>query len=484
MSTKIVFKNVLVYALSNSFEKGVRFFILFLAAFFLSTKEFGTLALINLFSSFVKVTIASTIQGSTIRFYIDLKGRARKEFIGSLLIFILSFCLFIILLFLFFSRPIVELLFPNSNIPVSLFMISIFTIFFNIPQPIVNAIFRIKEQPKYILKMVIINSTIILSMVMVFMVILGGGIKGFLVGQFIAGLFVFCIYFYMIHKEFILTFSWELIKPALIFSFPLIPNIFINFIKSRSDIYILEKFSPLEEIGVYYFGFAIGMAMAAVVSSFAAAYSPRMFNLLSEKTVSVAKAEFKKIFKYIYILMVFAFVLLSFFSEEVLFLLPNTKYHESYKIIPLISLSCFITGIYLFFQNSFYWTKKTYYVLICSIIATIITVISQLTLIPFLGIKGAAIGLILGQTVGLLSGYFLGQKAFPMNYEFRKLALFSLFSIGCVFIMGYTVANGFILWKLSIKIFLIGLMISFALSAVGMKFQEFRKNIITFVLKI
>lgn len=475
MSKKIIFKNVVFYALANSIQKGFSFLTLFLVALFLNTKEYGSLALINILSSFVQMTVISTIQGSAMRFYIDLKGEERESFIGSLLIFILSIAIFVILVSFFLGQTLVGILFPNSNIPFyPLFAISILTVFFNVPQPVVNAVFRIKEQPRYILKMVFFNSSVALFLILLFLVAFRQGIKGFLLGQLVAAVVAFIVYFFMIRNEFRLTFRWSLLKPALIFSAPLIPYIFLDFVRSRMDVYLLEKYMTLDEIGIYYFGLNIGMVMAAIVSSFASAYSPRMFNLLNEKPIEAAKAEFKQIFIYIYILMILAFVFVSLFSEEIIFLFIN-KYQSSYKIIPMVSFSCFISGVYLFFHNSFYWTKKTYYVLICSVIMTVVTVLSEILLIPPLGIKGAALGLILGQLAGLLSGYFWGQKIFPMNYEFKRVAFITFFSVASVFAISYTLTNMLILWKLIIKIAVIGVLVKSSFSAAGIGLQSIRE---------
>lgn len=477
MSIKLVLKNTVFYALANAIQKSSNFLILFIAAMFLNTKEYGYLAFIHLFSNLAYTIVISTTHGSTLRFYVDLEGEKRKKFIGSILIFVLSFGLIFFLFISIQGQSLVSALFPNSNLPFyPLFAMSLGIMFFTIPQPIVNSIFRIKEKPKQILILVILSSTIIVMFIYIFLGVLHLKLKGLLTGHLLASLIIFWLFFYMIRKEFFLKFDWKLLKPALIFSLPLIPYIFMDFVRSRIGIYILEKSVEMSEVGLYYFGVTMGMAMNAIVSTFAAAYSPRMFNLLKEKPLRIAKAEFSKIFLYIYLLMTLAFVSLSFFSEEIILLIFSDAYYDSYKIIPIIVLSCFTGGVYLFFHNSFYWTKKTYYTSLCALIMACITILAQILLIPPLGIMGAAFGLLLGQVAGLISGYILGQKVFPMNYGFKNLAYITSFAVACTFILGYLWPGGFSIWKIVVKILLILVLLKITLSKLDIDYKSIKNR--------
>jgi len=396
---------------------------------------------------------------------VDLKGDERKKFIGSSLLFVITFGLVLIVLITVRGQYLISALFPKSNISFyPLFAISLGIMFFTIPQQIVNAIFRIKEKPKYILFLVIFSSTTMAIFITLFLVILRQGLRGLLTGQLIATFLIFWAYFYIIRKEYLLKFEWKLFKPALFFSLPLIPYLFLDFIRSRAGIYILEKFVETGKIGIYFFGANIGFAMSAIVSTFAAAYSPRMFNLLKEEPLNKVKEEFKKIFLYIYLLMLTGFAFICLFSEEVIILFFSEMYYDSYTIVPIITLSCFLGGVYLFFHNSFYWTKKTHYVSLSAFIMAAITILAQVILIPRLGITGAALGLLIGQISGLISGYIWGQKVFPMIYNFNKLAFISIFAILSVFVIGYLLPSGLIIWKIAIKLAAILLLIKMVLA--------------------
>ena len=482
MSVKLVLKNTIFYALANAIQKGFSFLILFIVAMFLSTKEYGYLALINLFSNFAYMIVTSTIHGSTIRFYVDLEGEERKRFIGSTLIYVITFGLFLFLLIAIQGQSLVSTFFPNSNLSFyPLFAISLGIMFLTIPQPVVNAIFRIKEKPKHILVLVIISSTTIVAFVYLFLGILRKGLKGLLMGHFIAAFIIFWFFFYMIRKEYLFKFDWKLLKPALIFSLPLMPYIFLDFIRGRAGIYILEKFVETSEVGVFYFGANIGFAMNAIVSTFAAAYSPRMFILLKEKPLNTAKEEFSRVFLYIYLLMTSAFVFLSLFSEEVILLFFSEAYHGSYRIIPVITFSCFMGGVYFFFHNSFYWTKKTFYTSLCAFIMAVVTIIAQIILIPSLGIIGAALGFLLGQAAGLISGYIFGQKVFPMNYGFKKLAFFTIIAVASVFIMGYVWPGGISIWKIAVKIVIMLVLLKLMLSKIDVEIKDIPRRIKDFM---
>jgi|GEM_PF-3042418 len=472
MSVKVVLKNTVFYAVANAFQKGFSFLLLFVVALFLSPEEYGYLALIHVFSYFAQTIVTSTVHGSILRFYVDLEGEERKRFIGSVLTFTLSFGLLLFLVVTLKGQALVSALFPKSSFGFyPLYALSLGIVFFTIPQPMVNSIFRIKEKPRYIVTLVIVNSLANATFISLFLILLRQGLEGLLRGQLLAAILIFCFYFYLIRNEYLLKFDWRLLKPALIFSFPLMPYLFLEFLRGRAGIYILEKSVEAGQIGIYYFGANLGFAMSAIVSTFAAAYSPRMFILLKEKPLETAKEEFKKIFLYIYLLMLIGFVGLSLFSEEIIYLFFRQKYTDSYVLIPIIALSCFLGGVYLFFHNSFYWTKKTFYVSLCALIMTTTTVVSQFLLIPKISIMGAAIGLLVGAIAGLASGYIWGQKVFRMNYEFKKLLLISASAVTGVFGIAYLLPQGLFLWKIAGKLFLVFFIFWMALGITRIDFK-------------
>jgi O-antigen/teichoic acid export membrane protein len=225
----------------------------------------------------------------------------------------------------------------------------------------------------------------------------------------------------------------------------------MDFLRNRSAIYFLEKSVEIKEVGLYYFGLSVGMIMNAITSAFATSYSPRMFNLFREQPLELAKREYAKIFQYIFLLMNIACVVIGLFSEEfVLLFMP--KYVRSYTIIPLITFSYFLGGVYLFFHNSFYWVKKTSLVSLSSFGMCVITIFAQVLLIPRHGIVGSAFGLFIGQVAGLMIGYLLSQKAFPMNYHFKAIILVSIISMISVFLISLWTPTEFSIWRFGLKL--------------------------------
>jgi O-antigen/teichoic acid export membrane protein len=60
-----------------------------------------------------------------------------------------------------------------------------------------------------------------------------------------------------------------------------------------------------------------------------------------------------------------------------------------------------------------------------------ITVAGYFTLIPFFGKEGAAIAVCLGNLATAIYVTIKAQKLYFVPYQFKRMILFSLFTIGC-----------------------------------------------------
>jgi len=103
------------------------------------------------------------------------------------------------------------------------------------------------------------------------------------------------------------------------------------------------------------------------------------------------------------------------------------------KVVPLIILANFCLGIY---TNLSVWYKlidKTYIGAYISIVGAIITLVLNFLLIPSHSYLGSAIATLAAYGSMMLISYYLGNKYYPIPYDFKKiggyLGLSVLFSI-------------------------------------------------------
>ena len=102
-------------------------------------------------------------------------------------------------------------------------------------------------------------------------------------------------------------------------------------------------------------------------------------------------------------------------------LVPNDDYWDAMKVVPLIVLANFFLGIY---TNLSVWYKlidKTKIGAYISIVGAILTLALNYLLIPIMSYYGSAIATIAAYGSMMIISYKLGQKHYPIPYDFGRI---------------------------------------------------------------
>ena len=120
-----------------------------------------------------------------------------------------------------------------------------------------------------------------------------------------------------------------------------------------------------------------------------------------------------------------------------LFMIPNAKYWEAMKIVPLIVLANFCLGIYTNLSIWYKLTDKTIFAAYISLIGAAVTLALNFWLIPLYSYTGSAIATLGAYGSMMLVSYALGQKYYPIPYDYRKIGLYLGLAIGLSFVSFY-----------------------------------------------
>jgi O-antigen/teichoic acid export membrane protein len=244
--------------------------------------------------------------------------------------------------------------------------------------------------------------------------------------MFIKSVIFLLIYLIIIKDNLIKVFSFEYLKELLQFGAPLVPSTIIFMVITLSDRYFLSIYTNFEQIGVYTFGYRIGMIIALVVNSFQIAWPSIMFSIYKEEN---AKEKYSVIFtKYISFIL-FVGLIICIFSKEIIQLIGTEQYKQSNKIIPLIVLSYIFVGVYYMTSIGINVKKKTKYEPLIMIIALLINIFLNYLLIRPYGIIGA--GITNASSFMLLSfmACWLSNKFYKIHYQIKKIVSISITTI-------------------------------------------------------
>jgi O-antigen/teichoic acid export membrane protein len=142
---------------------------------------------------------------------------------------------------------------------------------------------------------------------------------------------------------------------------------------------------------------------------------------------------YAKIMKYFVIFGLFIFLGMTVYIDF-LKVLIDKEYHSGLKVVPIILIANLIYGMY-FTQSLWYKiTDRTRYGAWQSIAEMAVAVSLNFLLIPFYGYMGSAVALLTSYMVVLTISYFLGQKYYPVPYNFKRIGLYFAVALALYFL--------------------------------------------------
>jgi O-antigen/teichoic acid export membrane protein len=275
----------------------------------------------------------------------------------------------------------------------------------------------------------------------VFLVVFKLGSLGVLYAQVIATIIGFALLRKEVIGNLIMKLDRTLMKEMLIFGLPVmfanLPAMLLQVFDRILMPYLKVTNAQLNNYSVNY---KLGIPMMLIVSMFEYAWKPFF---LSHYKDTEAKELFSRVFTYFTMLSVVVFLIVGFFMMFIVRMpfvggkFINPIYWDGMVIIPIILGGYFFNGAITNFSAGFYITKKTKYIAITMWTAAIANVVLNIYLIPIYGYIGAAWATFVAYLIGALVAYFLNNRVYKLNYEWKRISLLIGFALLCYFPTDY-----------------------------------------------
>ena len=264
-------------------------------------------------------------------------------------------------------------------------------------------------------------------------------IENFEIGYiFLANIIASLLTFVVLSKDYFFLkwkFDLQLWKRMMRYGLPIMVAGIAFAINEQFDKILLAKLLPSNiaeaEVGVYSACYKLGLFMVLFRTAYTLGIEPFFFSHASDKNAPQTYATVTK-----YFVIFGSFILLSVIVFADLFkllMIQDSSYWVAMKVVPLIILANFFLGIY---TNLSVWYKlidKTYIGAYISIVGAIITLVLNFLLIPSMSYMGSAIATLAAYGSMMTISYYLGNKYYPIPYDFKKiggyLGLSIIFSI-------------------------------------------------------
>lgn len=388
----------------------------------LSTNEYGRT---SLFSSVVSIIYICAILGldqSYIRYYfkegVDTVKLFKQCLVPPLLLIVVLTCIYAI-----FADKFNIILFGKSGIDVTMLVVgytltSVFErfLFLNI---------RMDQKGKLYSNLNILSKVLYIAFIFVFVYVLG---DDFRVGMYALTLplvivtLICGIRFIVISRSRTVVTHEVSTKELLTYGVPFVPMLLMEWLLSSMDKWSIRFFNGFDETGVYSAAMQIMTILLTFKITYVAFWAPIAMEKYEKEPEEVVKPFFEDMFQKVqFLCMLAAFGLTAF--RGIIVLILGKDYREAIKIIPFLSLMPVLSILFEMTGQGVKFKGKIKYFNVASVIAIIINLVGNTLLVPkFCGL-GAAFATALTYIVYFLVGTYFGNKCYPTNYDFKKLAI-------------------------------------------------------------
>jgi O-antigen/teichoic acid export membrane protein len=214
------------------------------------------------------------------------------------------------------------------------------------------------------------------------------------------------------------------------FGLPFIPASMAMLVLHNGDRYILNRFRPLTEVGIYSVGYKLGMIITyAITVPFANVWSTRMYTVVREPGGIETYAKVNTYYTFVQLL---CWVALASGAPEVVRIAASRDFAAASSVIPVIAGAYVLREVAECWKNAFLIEKKTAVVGWMQPVIAAVNVALTWVLVQRSGIMGAAWATLLTFLLLLVPTVVLAERVMPTGVSVRRIGM-AVVCAGCLF---------------------------------------------------
>ena len=230
---------------------------------------------------------------------------------------------------------------------------------------------------------------------------------------------------YWVRKAGRFKFDARLFARMFHYSLPLVLGSAGMFWINFGDRFLLPRYRPMAELGVYSIACKIGIIISFVYSSFSTYWSAQIYDIARRED---AESVISRIFTWLMVVLSFCSLGLVFLARPALRILTTPRFLAAAGLVPLIVGAFYLRSIGEFFRFRFMVEGKPKYEAVCTGAATVVCTAAYYSLIPRFGAWGAAMATVVAfaflAILSLVWTYAL--KPYMIEPRLTKVALVAI----------------------------------------------------------
>ncbi|MDZ7294030.1 MAG: oligosaccharide flippase family protein [candidate division KSB1 bacterium] len=443
-SIKRLAKHSAVYGIGYIISRFMAFLLLPLYTHFLSREEMGVTTIMFTYLAIFTILYTYGLNSAFLRFYIMEESEQGKKRIFStafLTSLISSFCFSAVLYVA--AAPAAALLFSAESHATGAPLTTIVRygaaiLFCDSLAILPFLVLRAEERSgRFVLfKSFNVVSNIVLNVVLV--ALMGRKVEGVFLANVISSALTLAVLMPLVLSRMRLTYSRSDLRELLAFGLPYMPSTLSVVILDTIDRPLLERLAGVDVAGLFGAGARIAIVMNLLVSAFSFAWHPFFLSTVKEEN---AKEIFSKVLTYLLVVCCSVFLVVSLLVDHLVrlrlggFTLFEEKFWDCTAVVPVLMLAYIPYAAHVNFLIGIYLEKKTGYLPLSTGLGMAGNLAANFLLIPAMGMMGAAWARVIAYTIMALVLYPIGQRLYPVPYEFGRIAKLAVV-VAAVFFAG------------------------------------------------
>jgi O-antigen/teichoic acid export membrane protein len=420
-----------IYGAADVFTNVISFLLMPLFTRCLSTAEYGSLALLLVFSTAAKIVFRLGLDGAFFRVHYDQTTELeQRRLAGTVALFAAGFGTLLFVAVAAGRGPLTRLLFRTEAPPDTWVLLVAADVFLGVFAFVPLNLLRIHDRPGLFSAYSASRNGLNLVLKVV-LVVRGFGIPGVLWSDVIATAAFSAALLPILRRNAAWSFSTRLLRDVLAFGLPKVPHGVMVQVQNLADRWILEAFVSLGRIGIYQVGYTMGTAIKFALSAFAPAWEPFIYSQIHKPD---AQQTLARLITYAFAVFAAVGLAVAVLGRELVHVMTAPAFHDAAPVVPVVALAYLLHGVFLLGSIGIGIRKRTgFYPLITAASATT-NVVANLILIPELGILGAAWATVLSYLVMAGMGVWLSYRLYPIPFEMGRLGRITLAALAVFFL--------------------------------------------------
>lgn len=428
-SSQKIFNNSLLYSIGMIFSKAVGFFLVPIYTYNVSDTDYGIATTITTFVTTFGIVIMLSLRAALIRFYNEYDEDEKPEFVGTITTFVALNALVVCTLLCLLRNLYIPLLFKGIN-----FFPLVFLGIISLGAEGIYLVYQSVLQAKQDGKRYSLNSVLYLVVhavaVIIFVWVLQMGAVGIVLSNCLTSILFAAYGVLVMLRSRVMRFSWnnKMLSRSLKYSLPILPHNLSNNMNTYATKLIINNHIGYVLSGMYSLAAQFSTIISLVQSSINLAFRPWFIEQMEQK--EEGRAQIKYMTVMIMAIYSFVAVLISLFCKEIVLLMVEKSYSDSWKMVPFFVVTQLIAFIYYsHVQALMYNVKMSKYTMVCSLSGLVINVLVAMLLVNSMNIYGVLIANFVSQAVLATLTVVLSRKAEKVDFGLPKMILYIVMAI-------------------------------------------------------